>query len=83
MTDDNQDQAEADRPPQETVSFTFDRMTVARFRETFPNARWSDRLQAWTVPGKTAVVWQLTVRLRSLFSHLALYSRFYRPRISN
>ena len=54
MTDDNQEQAEANRPPQETVSFTFDRMTVARFRETFPNARWSDRLQAWTVPGKTA-----------------------------
>ncbi len=54
MTDDNQKQAEAGRTPQETVSFTFDRMTVARFRETFPNARWSDRLQAWTVPGKTA-----------------------------
>lgn len=32
MTDDNHKQAEADRPPQETVSFTFDRMTVARFR---------------------------------------------------
>jgi hypothetical protein len=29
-------------------------MTVARFRETFPNARWSDRLQAGTVPDKTA-----------------------------
>ncbi|WP_312407124.1 hypothetical protein [Rhizobium sp.] len=40
--------------PQETVSFEFDRMTVARFREVFPNARWSDRLQAWTVPGRTA-----------------------------
>jgi hypothetical protein len=54
MTDEHQEQADADRPPHETVSFTFDRMTVARFRETFPNARWSDRLQAWTVPGKTA-----------------------------
>lgn len=54
MTDEHQKQDEADRPPQETVSFTFDRMTIARFRETFPNARWSDRLQAWTVPGKTA-----------------------------
>lgn len=38
----------------ETISFPFDRMTVQRFRETFPRARWSDRLQAWTVPGKTA-----------------------------
>jgi hypothetical protein len=40
--------------PKETISFAFDRMTVARFRETFPNARWSDSLTAWTVPGKTA-----------------------------
>jgi hypothetical protein len=38
----------------ETVSFPFDRMTVARFRETFPRARWDDNLQAWTVPGSTA-----------------------------
>lgn len=36
------------------VSFPFDRMTVQRFRETFPRARWSDRRNAWTVPGKTA-----------------------------
>ena len=34
--------------------FPFDRMTAQRFRQTFPRARWSDRLQAWTVPGKTA-----------------------------
>lgn len=38
----------------ETVSFPFDRMTVARFRETFPTPRWNDDLQAWTIPGKTA-----------------------------
>jgi len=38
----------------ETISFPFDRMTVARFREQFPRARWSDALQAWTVPGTTA-----------------------------
>jgi hypothetical protein len=38
----------------ETISFPFDRMTVQRFRETFPRARWSDSLKAWTVPGKTA-----------------------------
>ncbi|OWV89959.1 hypothetical protein ATY78_18250 [Rhizobium sp. R635] len=40
--------------PVETVSFPFDRMTVQRFRKTFPRARWSDTLRAWTVPGKTA-----------------------------
>lgn len=45
---------EDEQPATETVSFAFDRMTVARFRETFPNARWSDALQAWTVPGTTA-----------------------------
>lgn len=36
------------------VAFPFDRMTVQRFRETFPRARWSDRRKAWIVPGKTA-----------------------------
>ncbi|EPE96456.1 hypothetical protein [Rhizobium grahamii] len=41
-------------PPVETVAFPFDRMMVARFREMFPRARWSDSLKAWTVPGKTA-----------------------------
>ncbi|WP_245512917.1 hypothetical protein [Rhizobium sp. BK376] len=45
---------EAVEPSQETVSFPFDRMTVSRFRQTFPNARWNDTLLAWTVPGKTA-----------------------------
>lgn len=54
MTDEHSEKDEADHYAQETVSFEFDRMTVARFRETFPNARWSDRLQAWTVPGRTA-----------------------------
>ncbi len=54
MTEDNQEENNDADPPQETVSFAFDRMTVARFRETFPNARWSDTLKAWTVPGKTA-----------------------------
>ncbi len=45
-----------DEPAQslETVSFPFDRMTAARFREAFPRARWSDNLKAWTVPGTTA-----------------------------
>lgn len=36
------------------VSFPFDRMTVQRFREAFPRARWSDRRKAWIVPGTTA-----------------------------
>jgi hypothetical protein len=36
------------------IVFPFDRMTVQRFRETFPRARWSDRRKAWIVPGKTA-----------------------------
>lgn len=31
-----------------------DRVTVERFRDTFPRARWSDRLKAWFVPGRTA-----------------------------
>ena len=53
MTEDSSSQTD-DQPSSETVSFPFDRMTVARFRETFPSARWSDCLQAWTVPGKTA-----------------------------
>jgi hypothetical protein len=48
------DKEEGAHPEPETVSFAFDRMTVARFRETFPRARWSDALQAWTVPGTTA-----------------------------
>lgn len=49
---DRHEEIEAVEP--ETVSFAFDRMAVARFREVFPNARWSDALQAWTVLGKTA-----------------------------
>lgn len=36
------------------VTFPFDRMTVQRFRETFPRARWNDRRRAWIVLGKTA-----------------------------
>lgn len=29
-------------------------MTVERFREAFPRARWSDERRSWFVPGKTA-----------------------------
>lgn len=54
MTSTPQLDDEDDHPASETISFAFDRMTVARFWETFPNARWNDALQAWTVPGVTA-----------------------------
>ncbi|MEI9402605.1 hypothetical protein [Mesorhizobium argentiipisi] len=37
-----------------TAAFPYDRMTVERFRKTFPRARWNDDLKAWFVPGKTA-----------------------------
>lgn len=36
------------------VTFPYDRMTVERFRQTFPGARWSDERKSWFVPGKTA-----------------------------
>ncbi len=37
-----------------TANLPHDRITVQRFRESFPRARWSDRLNAWFVPGRTA-----------------------------
>jgi hypothetical protein len=37
-----------------TTDLPHDRMTLVRFREAFPRARWSDRLNAWFVPGRTA-----------------------------
>jgi hypothetical protein len=54
MNDENGEDSAAMEPKLEAVSFAFDQMTVARFRETFPKARWSDALKAWTVPGVTA-----------------------------
>ncbi|WP_419694823.1 hypothetical protein ACN2CC_31860 [Mesorhizobium muleiense] len=36
------------------ANFPYDRMTVERFREAFPRARWSDERRSWFVPGKTA-----------------------------
>jgi hypothetical protein len=36
------------------AEFEFDRMTVQRFRESFPKARWDDVQKVWFVPGKTA-----------------------------
>ncbi|CCV16417.1 conserved hypothetical protein [Mesorhizobium sp. STM 4661] len=43
----------SDRPGA-MAAFPYDRMTVERFRKTFPRARWNDDLKAWFVPGKTA-----------------------------
>ena len=37
-----------------TAAFPYDRMTVERFREAFPRARWRDDLNAWFVPGARA-----------------------------
>lgn len=42
---------EAERRVGETTDLPHDRITVQRFRETFPSARWSDRQNAWFVPG--------------------------------
>jgi hypothetical protein len=40
--------------PGATAAFPYDRMTVERFREAFPRARWRDDLKAWFVPGTRA-----------------------------
>lgn len=58
VTDNREDQTTSASDSREVdaalVQFPFDRMTAQRFRQTFPRARWSDQVQAWTVPGKTA-----------------------------
>ncbi|MBZ9792604.1 hypothetical protein K9B32_21225 [Rhizobium sp. 3T7] len=53
---DEQTKDTSDRPPREgaTTDLPHDRITVERFRQAFPRARWSDRLNAWFVPGRTA-----------------------------
>ncbi len=43
-----------DGAPGATAAFPYDRMTVERFREAFPRARWRDDLGAWFVPGTRA-----------------------------
>ena len=43
-----------DGVPGATAAFPYDRMTVERFREAFPKARWRDDLGAWFVPGTRA-----------------------------
>ncbi|WP_245269088.1 hypothetical protein [Mesorhizobium sp. WSM2561] len=40
--------------PGALANFPYDRMTVERFRQAFPRARWSDEGRSWFVPGKTA-----------------------------
>ncbi len=47
-------QGDGDGAPGATAAFPYDRMTVERFREAFPSARWRDDLRAWFVPGTTA-----------------------------
>ncbi len=44
------------RKPGVLAAFPYDRMTVERFREAFPRARWNDQKRAWFVPGKTAAL---------------------------
>lgn len=46
---------EDDDSPGAIVSFPFDAEFVARFRLTFPRARWNEQLRAWRLPGTTAV----------------------------
>ena len=45
---------EAEGAPGAVASFPYDRMTVERFRQAFPRARWREDLGAWFVPGTTA-----------------------------
>lgn len=45
---------ETEPPVGATTDLPHDRITIQRFRESFPRARWSDRLNAWFVPGRTA-----------------------------
>ncbi len=47
-------QGAGDGVPGATAAFPYDRMTVERFREAFPQARWRDDLSAWFVPGTRA-----------------------------
>ncbi|SDD63888.1 hypothetical protein [Belnapia rosea] len=47
-------QGAGDDAPGATAAFPYDRMTVERFREAFPRARWRDDLGAWFVPGARA-----------------------------
>jgi hypothetical protein len=54
MTEETKDQSSTSPRVGATTDLPHDRITLARFREAFPRARWSDRLNAWFVPGRTA-----------------------------
>jgi len=54
MDEETNDKSTSPRRVGATAKLPHDRMTVARFREAFPRARWSDRLNIWFVPGRTA-----------------------------
>ena len=54
MNEQTKDQASRPTRAGATTDLPHDRITVARFREAFPRARWSDKLNAWFVPGRTA-----------------------------
>ncbi|PWE52934.1 hypothetical protein DEM27_28000 [Metarhizobium album] len=48
------ERSEKETPVGATMDLPHDRMTVERFREAFPRARWSESRKAWFVPGRTA-----------------------------
>ncbi|WP_312223691.1 hypothetical protein [Rhizobium rhizoryzae] len=48
------ERSEKETPVGATMDLPHDRMTVERFREAFPRARWSESRKAWFVPGCTA-----------------------------
>jgi len=48
------EQSEKETPVGATMDLPHDRMTIERFREAFPRARWSESRKAWFVPGRTA-----------------------------
>lgn len=54
MDEETKDQSSTSTRVGATTDLPHDRITLARFREAFPRGRWSDRLNAWFVPGRTA-----------------------------
>ncbi len=48
------ERSDKEAPVGATMDLPHDRMTVERFREAFPRARWSESRKAWFVPGRTA-----------------------------
>lgn len=48
------ERSENETPVGATMDLPHDRITIERFREAFPRARWSETRKAWFVPGRTA-----------------------------